>query len=103
MERSLVANAADASQVKKAGTKVQLMRDRELNDIRVVLSTVEGRRFAWRLLGECKTFASVWEASAKIHYNAGRQDLGHFIMSEVTDANVDLLFKMMTENKKGES
>lgn len=100
LHKPLVTNAADESQVEKAKKKEQFNRDHELNDIRSVLSTEEGKRFVWRLLSKCKTFGSVWESSAKIHYNSGQQDLGHFIMAEIIEADEQLLFSMMKKNLK---
>lgn len=95
-------NAADESQVRSVGKKIDDQRLQELNDIKTVLATVSGRRLMWRLMGKCRTFSSVWEASAKIHYNAGQQDLGHFIMAEIVEADENLLFKMMKEQKNGD-
>lgn len=102
MEKSVVRNAADHKQVKKAKRTQKEVRKQELNDIRYIMQSPQGRRFMWRLLGRCKTFGSIWETSAKIHYNAGQQDMGHFIMAEITQADEELFFNMMKENKKGE-
>lgn len=101
-EKPYVKNAADKGQIKEAEKKAMLARDRELNDLRVVCSTIEGRRLLWRFMAKCKVFGSVWESSAKIHYNAGQQDFGHFIMGEIINADEEILFQMMRENKKGE-
>lgn len=96
----LVKNAADPSQVGEAKKKEKSQRDLELDDIRKILSEPVGRRVLWRWLKRAKTFESIWEPSAKIHYNAGLQDFGHFLLAEVTEADENLLFKMMSENKK---
>lgn len=94
-------NAADESQVNEAEKIAKEMRRIELNDIRTVLASISGRRFVWRLMGKCRTFSSVWEPkdSAKIHYNSGQQDIGHFVMAEIVDADENLLLKMMKEAK----
>lgn len=99
-KRALVKNAADASQVKKAENRLMNGRQRELDDLKMVLSTGEGRRFYWRLLSACKTFESIWESSAKIHYNSGRQDFGHFLLAELSEADEDAYFKMVKEAKE---
>jgi hypothetical protein len=100
LERSLVKNAASEKQVKKAEVKELSKREMELNDLRIVLGSVRGRRVFWRLLEHCKVFGTVWEPSAKIHYNSGQQDVGHFLMSEIVQADERYLFDMMRENKK---
>ena len=97
--KPLVKNCADPEQVKQAEKKVKNRRDTELEDIRFLLETRQGKRFFWRLLTHCKVFESIWEPSAKIHHNSGRQDVGHFIMAEVVEAREDALLEMMREAK----
>lgn len=101
-QKPLVTDAADKKQIKNAEQKEKIIRDQELSDIAKIGATVEGKRFFWRLLGRCRTFETIWENSARIHYNAGQQDLGHFLMAEIVEANKEILFQMMTENKTGE-
>lgn len=100
MNKPLVTDASDKKQIKNAEQREKILRDRELSDLAAVCSSVEGRRFVWRVLSRCKTFESVWENSARIHYNAGIQDLGHFLMSEIVETSEEILFQMMKENKK---
>jgi hypothetical protein len=100
--RSQVRNAADESQVKRASDKQENERDFELSDLQFVMSSPAGRRFVWRMLGHCKVFETVWDNSARIHYNAGKQDIGHWLMAEVGAADEDSLFLMMKEAKQRE-
>ena len=93
-------NAADEQQVREAEKKQKLRRDQELDDLKKILTMDAGRRLVWRLLGRARVFESVWEQSAKIHYNAGQQDFGHFIMSEVIEAGPEFLLRMMQESKQ---
>ena len=88
-------NAANPQTLKEQEAERKL----ELSDIRKALEFVEVRRFVWRIMTQCRTFESVWEPSAKIHYNSGQQDVGHFIMAEIAQADQNLLFKLMAENK----
>ena len=99
MKPAYVGNAADKKQVKEGGRKERDKRKDELADLKAVLDTDPGRRVMWRLMEQCKVFGSIWESSAKIHYNAGQQDLGHYLMGEVVAADEDALFKMMQEAK----
>ena len=99
-KKALVKNAANEKQVKKAEKKEISTRDLELKDLKEVLETPSGRRVMWRVLEKCKVFETIWEASAKIHYNSGQQDVGHFIMAEIVDADERYLLEMMKENKK---
>lgn len=97
MDDVLVRNAADPDQVSRATEKEKLGRDLELDDLCKVLATESGRRFLWRMLKRARVFETVWEQSARIHYNSGQQDFGHFIMSEIIDANEESYFLMMRE------
>lgn len=100
-EAPLVTNAADATQVKKARKTQRRQRTMELEDIRDTVKTVGGRRFIWRLLQQCGTFQSTFSAvDGMTQYNAGRQDIGHFLLSELTHAQPDLLPALMSEAYK---
>jgi hypothetical protein len=96
-DRVAVRNAADPRQVRHAGRHEQRRRVQQLADLCAVLDTPFGRRFVWRLLEECRVFQSVWDPSSRIHYLAGRQDFGHFLMSEIDQADGDALFVLMRE------
>ena len=93
----------DKKDIEEQEIKAKIIRDRELNDIRAVLSTNAGRRFVWKLLERCKAFGSIYDSDSKfMAYLSGQQDLGHYIMAEITETDENLLFKLMKENKKGE-
>ncbi len=98
--KAFVGNASDADQVKEATRKEKERRKQELTDILHVLSSPEGQRFLWRLMEQCRTFESIWDESERIRYNAGRQDIGHFIMSEIVEAEPEALIGMMRANGK---
>lgn len=100
MSDSAVRNVADPSQVAQASEKEKFGRDLELDDLRFILATQQARRVFWRLLKYAGVHESIWEPSAKIHYNAGRQDFGHFIESEIIEADEEFLFQMMKESQE---
>jgi hypothetical protein len=77
---------------------VNLKEKERKRDLQEVLSTIEGRRFLWGQLGKCKVYESIWESSAKIHYNAGKQDLGHELMREILDASPEAYLQMQKES-----
>lgn len=100
MQEPLVTNAADKRQVKEARKRETRSRDRELEDIRAVLKTREGRRFYWRLMERCRAFSSVFDASgSKVYYNAGQQDIGHFLIAEMSEVDPNILVLMMKEER----
>jgi len=89
MSRSLQRNAADPRQVKYAARKERQLHDRVRDALRTVLSTPAGRIVLWDLLVRAGIFRSVWENSARIHYNAGRQDYGHELLAALVEADED--------------
>lgn len=102
MEEEAVRNVADKEKINESAAKIKRKRTLELDDLRRILDTDFGRRFVWRLLSRARVFETIWEPSAKIHYNAGQQDFGHFIMAELVECKPDALVQMMNEAKKGD-
>ena len=88
-DRSFVKNAADRDQVGRAARKEADNERIFLASLKAVQSTQEGRFVMRTLLERAGIFRSIWENSARIHYNAGRQDMGHEIqaMLVATDEN----------------
>lgn len=52
-------------------------------DLRAVMATPAGRRFMWRLIGDCGTFQSGWSPSAEIHLRAGMRQIGLAMFADV--------------------
>jgi hypothetical protein len=104
-EGAQVKNAGDEAQVKKAEERELVNRDTELNDIISVLSTPQGRRFIWRIMGWCGCDETPKREDDALTYMAiGSGDVGRWLKSEVVEAGEDLLFQMMRENleKRGD-
>jgi hypothetical protein len=99
-QRSLVKNAGDPQQVKRAARVERRRQQREIDDIVAVMHSPEGRRFVAARIRICGVYGSVWEASAKIHYNAGRQDVGHQLMADIIAAAPELYTLMETEARE---
>ena len=98
-EKVAVRNAADKSQVKEAEKNDENIAEEQRNDIVKILNTPEGRRLIWRIMSRCQSFNSVKKFDNEHTYMAiGAQDLGHWLMTEVVNADENLLFNMMKEN-----
>jgi hypothetical protein len=90
VSRDLVRNAADPQQVRHAARKQREQEERFQASLRRVLAAPEGRVVLWSLLERAGIFRSIWDPSAKIHYNAGRQDFGHEILALCLEADEEL-------------
>lgn len=99
-DRALVGNAADAGQVREARRTERLRRINELADLKAVLETPAGMRVLLRVLNKCRTFESIWHPSALIHFNAGQQDIGHFLLQEIVEAAPEAYLHMLQANIK---
>jgi hypothetical protein len=86
-KKALVTDARSIKQFEKAQAKEDFMREEDKLDLRHISSSPQGRRFLWRLIGECKTFEKIWDASAKIHFNEGRRSIGIQLLAEVMQAD----------------
>lgn len=89
----------DHATKKKQQKAPERTRDHLVYDMKSVLNDKVGRRVLWDIMAHCRVFESIWEPSARIHYLAGRQDVGHMILSLINDANPEAMILMMNENK----
>jgi hypothetical protein len=96
-DRALVRNAADPQQVRRAARKERELEEQFLEALRVATSTPEGRLVFRTLLEKLGVYRSVWEPSAKIHYNAGRQDAGHELQAYLLQASEEHYDQMERE------
>lgn len=94
MARNLQGNAADPQQVKYAARKEAQRAARFLDALRSVLRMPEGRIVCWELLARAGVFRSIWDPSARIHYNAGKQDYGHELLGVLLEAD-EVLYVLM--------
>ena len=99
-ERVLVRNANDPQQVAAAKETVALRAARERDEWITLLSTPIGRARMFAVLARCHVFESIMETNARIYYNAGQQDLGHWLMAELGTASPALYLLMQQEAGK---
>lgn len=100
---SLVKNTADADQVKKAAEKEQSQRDKELSDIAFLLNERSGRRFLYRLLGECgvNKLSYAGENVHQTNFNEGMRNVGNLFLADIMEVNPEAYITMLRENQKG--
>lgn len=94
-----VRNASNKEHIERVETKQKIAEKQRIEDLVRLLAMPEFRRFIWRLLSRCKVNQSVFEQSARIYYNSGQQDIGHYVLGEVVEARPDAYIQMMEEHK----
>lgn len=92
-------NASDEKAIKNIEERGELSRKGELKDIRDVLSTPQGRRLVWRILGWTGCEGTPKRSTSELTYMAiGSGDVGRWLKSEVVEAGEELLLQMMKDN-----
>lgn len=99
--KTLIKNASDEQQINEAAEKIKLQSLNELESLKHILAQKQGRQIVWKWIKHCKVFESIYDQSARIHYNAGKQDVGHFLLSEVIRADKNAYLLMMQESEEG--
>ena len=100
------ARRRDTSDPAQVGAQERTARERrrtEVGDLVQVLRTKEGRRLIWRILGECKVSQTVIDNpvtpnASLMFINAGMQNVGIWLQSQIADADQGAMLKMMQEN-----
>ena len=78
----------------------KLEREIFLNDVRHVLSSVQGRRFVWRILDMAGVYRSSFTGNSTTFFNEGARNIGLRVLSDVMDAKPEAFLIMQQEDKK---
>lgn len=97
-------NAADETQVEDRKQKEKRGHERELEDMQRLLASPEFRRFAWRYLGKCKVFETVFNSHGGLmNLNEGMRTVGLMLLAEITAADPQAYIVMTVEAKRAET
>ena len=92
-------DVGDAPQVKKRRTKAKIKRDNELEEIKQLLAIPFGRRFLWRLLGECGVWHTMSQhTELRMAIQSGRRDIGLWLIKEIDEADKNGYMKLIQED-----
>lgn len=96
------ADVGDIEQVKEKKTKAQLEKERQVEELRYILSTSGGRNWIWRLLSECKIYKAKVTDQLLTFREIGREDIGLWILAEIMETEPYAYIKMQEEAKERE-
>jgi hypothetical protein len=99
MKDALVGNASDKKQVERARQQEALSAENRDARFKRLMQNPDFRAFAWELLGKTRVFETIMETNARIYYNAGQQDIGHWIQGEAVRLAPDEYLTMIQENR----
>lgn len=75
-------------------------RNKELADLKAVLSTPEGKRVAYRFLEKCETFTDAEQEDVnKTYIKIGKQKIGHWFLGEMDVAKQTAYQEMVRERR----
>lgn len=97
-KKVMVKNAASERQVSEAAFKEKIGKDKELDEIRCVLSTPQGKRFVWRYLEKCGVFKTSFTGSSETFFLEGRRDIGLALLAEVCESSPEAYLEMLKAN-----
>jgi hypothetical protein len=90
---------ANEAELEAAALDERVARDREISDIRALMSTVPGRRFMWRLLDKAGIYKSSMTGNSQTFFLEGQRNIGLFLLAQVNDHCLDEYVQMLTENR----
>lgn len=93
-------NVGEPEQVKELAKKQKTERERELDDLRAILATKQGRRFIWRLLGATELFSVSKVMNASIYALEGKREIGKLVFGDLMEAEPQAYLLMMKESKE---
>lgn len=99
--KQAVKNTADREQVNAAALNEKVTQERDLNDLRIIMNTKEGRRFMWRLLSEARIFTTRYsENSLRMAYLEGNANFGLMLMADIDAACPEQFDTMRREQRE---
>ncbi|WP_151748954.1 Bbp19 family protein [Acinetobacter oleivorans] len=76
-------------------------RDQELNDLRTILATEQGKRFLMRLINRSNYLQPTYGTGTHMSdfaFMEGRREFGVYIVGEITQANTDAWLDMQKQH-----
>ncbi len=87
-----------AKRSKKLSEAQRRAYQNDINDIKKILKTPEGRRFIWRIWSECRIFQNPYHPNNSQHcMNSGRMGVGLDLLADVNEADGSAFAQMQNE------
>ena len=87
-------------ETEKHNEKAKLIRFKELEDAKFIMSTAKGRRYIWRLLEKFNIFRQCFTGNSKTFFNEGMREAGLFIYIDIMESCPELFIQAQKENFK---
>lgn len=74
-------------------------REQELLDIKLLMSTKEGRRICWRLLSITGVYRTSFTGNSETYFREGQRNVGLIIINDIQEAAPDDFVTMLKEHR----
>ena len=103
-DRDILDQDAQEADAAEAVAKARRQRNLELDDLRQVMATKQGRRFMWRLLGECGVMRQSFSTDASLmSFNEGRRSIGIPQVADLMQHAPEKYELMLSEHRKNDN
>lgn len=100
MSRNPFDTRATELEQEAAELDAQLAREREINDLKTVMGSVNGRRFMWRLLEKAGIFKSSMTGNSQTFFLEGQRNIGLFLLAQINEHCLDQYVVMLNESRE---
>lgn len=84
-------------QVKVKTTTKKLKREKELEELKGLLSIYANRAFYWRLLSHCGVYKNSYTGNSTTFFNEGKRAVGLWLLDEIFEASPTIFNQMQNE------
>lgn len=88
--------------VERKEVRGRLGRRRELEDVSFILSTLQGRRFYWRIMQRCGIHKLSFTGNNTTFFNEGERNIGLTLLADLEEADPSAYVKCLTEARQEE-
>jgi len=86
------------AQLKKITAEQKRERLKDIDDLRKILKTPEGRRYFWRQLGRCGIFHNSFSLNSnQTAFSEGQRNVGLSLLIEINETDITAFAKMQNE------
>lgn len=102
MVDEVLGSAANEELVAAADKKEKQKEKVDLDEMRQVVSTKQGRRFIWQLMCDCGIFQCSFDGSSRTFFKEGERNVGLKILARLNNAHPEVYGIMIKESKGGD-
>lgn len=100
-QKPLVQNASSRKQTRAAGKREKRNTERELEELRVILSTRQGRKWWWRKMGDFRVFHQTFHKDPyQTAFNEGIRSAGLDLLFDVNSLAPEIYMLMVKEDRE---